>query len=276
MIKYHYLCGGILSILIAGTALPLSASATDAPIPVVKADARPSVSQLEAAIATLKSTGSYQAYFIDQTLPFDASTPHYSEYNYLKKLVHDLEIFVTYYDELPTDLLQDALRASKDAASGCTLILNGQAKLDAAKKSAQTQVKAENTTTSKTPVASTTATAPTNKSAAQKSTTSSVATPAKSNQQVASESTASQPTPAPAVASTTETPQPEESKQATDSSVESAESNPVAVPATGEVESHSEKSPLPLFAAIIAGAAAASIIIAAVLHRQPKSRSRRF
>lgn len=47
----------------------------------------------------------------------------------------------------------------------------------------------------------------------------------------------------------------------------------IPVPATGEIAEPTEaKSPLPLFAAIIAGAAAVSIVIAAILHRQPRSR----
>lgn len=268
MIKCHYLAGGILLTLIAGTAFPMATSATTVrPVETVVTDTRPSLADLQATVEELESIGSYHEYFIAQTLTLDKDTPFYAEYRYLNKLVTQAEYLIAYYDQMPTELLQDAISANKTAARSCNLLLNSKTETVTVtlKSDDEKSTQATETTNSSSKTPSTTQTTAKSSSTVTPKPSSTKTTAPKTNQVIAQEST----TTAPAAADT-EPNQPDAST--TDQSTEK-----IAVPATGEVtSSESKKSPLPLFVAIIAGAAAASIIIAAVLHRQPKSRSRRF
>ena len=259
MIKYHYLVGGILSTLIAGAALPLTASATATPGEASVTIARPSIEDLQSAITKLESTGLYRAYFINKTAPLDANTPFYTEYNYLNRLVNNLTFFINYYEEMDDEILQDAILASDDAVRGCTLMFNAQNKPTTPK----TEVTASTTTNSAKPAANVTTTS--------KADTKTVAGQPKTTTPTVSQTT---PSTTPAIESTADaaesTPVAQQAETEETSSEPTSKSNDIAVPATGEVEETG--SPLPLFVAIVAGAAAASILIAAILHRQPKSR----
>lgn len=146
--KLQHILGAMCLAGLGNFAIAGASSAAATPTTIAK----PSRSDITAAITEVTQIGDYQTHFANSAHPLDATTEFYQEYNYLLGLVTTAENLLADYDYASAKDLNMIIAAAADAKIACNLLF-GTARQTKTVAHTSSQSTAVNTTPAKAPAA---------------------------------------------------------------------------------------------------------------------------